>query len=92
MPLPDAADRRAILRIHLGSRSTDKSPALDEIAQALTKLTEGFSGAWLHHVCQEAKRLALRGTRSESSTRLTTEHALETLEAEIMEHQGAAGG
>ena len=92
VPLPDEGDRRAILRLHLGGKVMERSNDLDKIATALAARTAGFSGARLRHVCQEAKRLALRGMRSETSIRLTMEHVLEALEADLRESQaqGAA--
>ena len=93
VPLPDAQDRRAILRIHLGGKTMEATPALDEIAEALAARTAGFSGARLRQVCQEAKRLAVRGTRFERAVPPTIEHALQALDAETGEQQqqGAAG-
>ena len=93
VPLPDEADRRAILRIHLSGKMMEKTPALDEIAEALAARTAGFSGARLRQVCQEAKRLAVRGARFERAIRPTMEHALQALEADMKEHQeqSAAG-
>ena len=88
--LPDEGDRRAILRLHLGGKAMEQSTDRDKIATALAARTSGFSGARLRHVCQEAKRLALRGVRADVGIRLTMEHALEALEADIREHQSGA--
>jgi transitional endoplasmic reticulum ATPase len=87
VPLPDEADRRAILRIHLSGKTMEKSAALEEIVEALAAQTAGFSGARLRQVCQEAKRLAVRGTRFERAIPPTMEQALQALTAEIKEHQ-----
>src|SRR5262249_52814837 len=74
-PRRDEGDRRAILRLPLGGKVMERSSDPDKIAAALAARTGGFSGARLRHLCQEAKRLALRGTRAEGGIRLSMEHA-----------------
>jgi transitional endoplasmic reticulum ATPase len=85
VPLPTEADRRAILRLHLGGKMIEKTPEMDEIAAALAARTEGFSGARLRQVCQEAKRLAIRGVSAGQAVPLTLTHALQALEADLKE-------
>jgi len=82
VPLPDEAERRAILRIHLGHKAMEQTPALDKIAEALAARTAGFSGASLRQVCQEAKRLAVRATDFKKAVVPTLDQALQALEAE----------
>jgi transitional endoplasmic reticulum ATPase len=93
VPLPDEADRRAILRIHLGGKTRRESRTLDKIADSLAPRTAGFSGARLRQVCQEAKRIAVREARSEGAIQITLENALKALEADLKEHEehGASG-
>jgi proteasome regulatory subunit len=55
IPLPDAASRREILRIH-SNRMHLVGVGLDRIAEQ----TEGFSGAELQAVCREAGMIAVR--------------------------------
>jgi transitional endoplasmic reticulum ATPase len=86
VPLPDLADRRAILRLHLRGKSMEQA-GVDEIADALAAKTEGFSGARLSQLCQEAKRLALRGAKGDRVVRPTLAQALEALAAEMEERQ-----
>ena len=78
VPLPDENDRRAILALHLGG---DKAIAAD-----LAPRTEGFSGARLRHVCEEAKRLALRETGFTRAAAPSLEQALHALEAVSYTH------
>jgi transitional endoplasmic reticulum ATPase len=91
VPLPDEADRRAILRLHLGGKAATNGAALDRVAEALAARTEGFSGARLRQICQEAKRLALRGTQAKRAAPPTLEQALQALEADLQEHRNPAG-
>ena len=81
VPLPDAADRRAILTIHLGGRSK-ASAAIEPIVETLAARTEGFSGARLRQLCHEAKRLALRDAGYAHAVTPTIEHTLEALAIE----------
>jgi len=90
VPLPDAADRAAILRVHLAGKGFASSPDLETIAEALTTRTEGFSGARLRQVCQEAKRLALRAAGFTKAMPPTLDHALAALAAELKEHERGA--
>jgi transitional endoplasmic reticulum ATPase len=73
VPMPDAAARREILRIHLG--------ADEKILETLTARSEGFSGAKLRQVCEEAKRMAMRDTGFTRAVAPTLECALAALEA-----------
>jgi transitional endoplasmic reticulum ATPase len=82
VPLPDEADRRAILKLHFGGTAAHLAPALDEIAETIASRTAGFSGASLRQLCQEAKRLAVRGTDFTKAVPPTMEQALQALDLE----------
>lgn len=82
VPLPIESERRDILRIHLANKAKDPSPALDKIAETLAAKTDGFSGASLRQLCQEAKRLAVRGTDFKKAVEPTLDQALQALDAE----------
>ena len=81
VPLPDANARREILRIHLSANgSFDNKRDLDAIVEALTPATEGFSGAQIRQVCDEAQWNALRSVDFARAVAPTLVHALEALE------------
>lgn len=56
LPLPNDSDRLEIFKIHC----KDKPLSSDVKLETLASETEGFSGADIQFVCQEASRLALR--------------------------------
>ncbi|CAL5229922.1 g13347 [Coccomyxa viridis] len=56
VPLPDLASRKAILEVH--TRGMPLDPTVD--LQALAECTQGYSGADLHNLCQEAALTAAR--------------------------------
>jgi transitional endoplasmic reticulum ATPase len=58
--LPDAQARRDILRICLRTAAADDAAELASIIEAATPETEGFSGARLRQLCDDAKRSAIR--------------------------------
>ena len=60
VPLPDAESRADIIRILMSKAGFQNQGDLEAIVEAATPLTEGFSGAKLRHVCDEAKRNAIR--------------------------------
>ena len=88
VPLPSEADRRAILRIHLVSREKTGDAALAPIVDAVAARTEGFSGARLRQVCQEAKRFALRDTGFVRAVTPSLDHVLQALAIESEERKG----
>jgi cell division protease FtsH len=59
VPLPDRAERRAILAAHAHDKHLDADADLDEVAAA----TPGFSGADLANLLNEAAVSAVRGGR-----------------------------
>lgn len=73
VPLPDEDERAQILGIHL--RETPLSPKLllDGFIKHLAKKTDGFSGAELKSLCDEAKLQSLRNCKFEFTQELTEE-------------------
>jgi transitional endoplasmic reticulum ATPase len=82
VPLPDPVARRDILRIHLAGVEFKTGGELDAIVEALTSETEGYSGARIRHLCDEAKRIALRSIGFAHAAAPTLAHALEALDIE----------
>ena len=81
VPLPDANARREILQINLSAnQGFEHRRDLDAILDALAPATEGFSGARLRQVCDEAKWIALRAVGFAHTVAPTLVHALEALE------------
>jgi len=60
VPLPDEAGRKDILRIHLEGVPLDSGVNLERVTADLAARTEGFAGAELVTICQEARLTALR--------------------------------
>jgi transitional endoplasmic reticulum ATPase len=88
VPLPDARSRRDILRIHF-SRGAAGTEDIDQIVEALAARTEGFSGARLQQLCEEAKRTAIRATgftRAAPPTLAMAIAAFEALNSEVKSH------
>jgi transitional endoplasmic reticulum ATPase len=85
VPLPDAASRREILRIHLRGIPFEREAELEKILDALTERTEGFSGARLRHICEEAKRTAIREVGFTRAVAPTLAQALAAIEADRSE-------
>ena len=83
VPLPDLDARREILGIHLIGPKAEPAGEMRQIIEALSVKTEGFTGARLRYLCDEAKRLALRRVGFERSAPPTMADALEALDAEL---------
>jgi transitional endoplasmic reticulum ATPase len=60
--LPDAAARADILRICLRMPNIPPGKEIDSIVDRLIPMTDGFSGARLRQLCDEAKRNAMKRT------------------------------
>jgi transitional endoplasmic reticulum ATPase len=75
--LPDAAARQQILRIALRASSD-----LDGIIEAVVPRTEGWSGAKLRQICDEAKRIAIKRTGFTKATAPTLDDVTAALAAE----------
>jgi transitional endoplasmic reticulum ATPase len=73
--LPDAEARRQILRIGLRTVST----AIEPIIEAVVPRTEGYSGAQLRQLCDEAKRIAIKRTGFTKAAAPTVEDVLQAL-------------
>ncbi len=79
--LPDEATRAEILRVCLRSKAADAAGGLDAVVAALAPDTEGLSGADLRHLCDEAKRIAIRKTNFTRAAAPTRDDAIEALRA-----------
>ena len=79
--LPDADARREILRICLRTRG-DGVADISSIIDALAPRTEGFSGAQLRQLCDDAKRAAIRRTGFTQVAAPTVEDMLAALQTE----------
>jgi transitional endoplasmic reticulum ATPase len=80
--LPDASARRDILRICLRTSIAADEAELSAIIEAAAPLTEGFSGARLRQLCDDAKRSAIRRTGFTQVAAPTVADMLHALEAE----------
>jgi transitional endoplasmic reticulum ATPase len=58
--LPDLAARKDILRIHLRTAASRDAAELERIVEAVAPLTDGYSGARLRQLCDDAKRAAIK--------------------------------
>ena len=87
--LPDEESRAAILRICLKSKAADAAGTLEDVVQTLAPMTEGYSGADLRHLSDEAKRIAIRKTGFTRAASPTREDALEALRLSRAFHKGA---
>jgi SpoVK/Ycf46/Vps4 family AAA+-type ATPase len=79
--LPDADARREILRICLRTRG-DGAADISSIIDAVVPRTEGFSGARLRQLCDDAKRAAIRRTGLTQVAAPTVEDMLTALQTE----------
>ena len=79
--LPDLEARRDILRICLRTASAKDGPQ-QSIIDAVAPLTEGFSGARLRQLCDDAKRAAIKRTGFTQIAAPTVEDLLQAIEAE----------
>lgn len=79
VPLPDGEDRKEIFRVYLkGAHFAGKADE-SRIIGAMVPLTEGFSGADIQALCQEAKLSATRSGKYEKAVPLTITHFKEAL-------------
>ena len=60
VPLPDRPSRAAILRVHLRGLPYASPAELEALVERIAGETDGYSGARLRGVCEDAKRVALR--------------------------------
>ncbi len=90
--LPDADARRDILRICLRTANAAAGPELSSIIEAVTPLTEGFSGARLRQLCDDAKRSAIKRTGFTQVAAPTVADMMQALEAEGAERREGSRG
>ena len=90
--LPDAEERRDILRICLKTAASDDGHSLAEIIDAVTPLTEGFSGAQIRQLCDTAKRTAIKRTGFTQVAAPTVADMLQALKMEPQREKGDANG
>ena len=63
IPLPDKTARLKILKIHLGEKQLDNDVNKEKIAERL----EGYTGADIQGICEEATLLTIRKALADSS-------------------------
>jgi transitional endoplasmic reticulum ATPase len=90
--LPDAKERRDILRICLKTATSGDGHSLDELIEAVTPLTEGFSGAQIKQLCDTAKRTAIKRTGFTQVAAPTVEDMLQALKLERQREKGNPTG
>jgi len=72
VPLPDSIGRKAIANVHFKNKKIEKDVSFDEIAD----LTEGFSGADIANIANEAAILSVRN----NSTKITRTNIIDAYE------------
>lgn len=80
--LPDAEARRQILRIALRTTSAEGAHAIEPIVEAVIPRTEGYSGAQLRQLCDQAKRIAIKRTGFTKAAAPTVDDVLQALREE----------
>jgi SpoVK/Ycf46/Vps4 family AAA+-type ATPase len=76
--LPDAEARQQILRLSLRAARD-----LDSIIAAVVPQTEGYSGAKLRQLCDEAKRIAIKRTGFTKAATPTVDDVMAALAADM---------
>ena len=76
LKLPDFKSRVAILRLHLKKFQLDSKLTMEKYAIFIAEKTEGFSGAELANLCNEAAILAIRSEKE----KITTEEFLKSIQ------------
>ncbi len=79
VPLPDEADRAAILRIQLRNAPLAAGTTVEQVVQHLVPRTAGYSGADLRLACDEAKLMAMQEEPDGGEVALTLNHFAEAL-------------
>jgi transitional endoplasmic reticulum ATPase len=81
--LPDAEERKQILAVCLRTHGTDDTgAAIADIVAAVVPMTEGYSGATLKQLCDDAKRAAIKRTNFTKVAAPTVADMREAIEAE----------
>lgn len=86
--LPDADERRGILRICLRTAVSGGSDDLETIIDTVTPLTDGFSGAQIKQLCDTAKRSAMKRTGFTEVAAPTVADMLAALKTERQREKG----
>jgi transitional endoplasmic reticulum ATPase len=89
--LPDLEARRDILRICLATTDTAGARDVTAIVDAIAPLTEGFSGARLRQLCDDAKRAAIKRTNFQRVAAPTVDDLKQAIEAERSERDVPRG-
>jgi transitional endoplasmic reticulum ATPase len=79
--LPNSEGRAAILRIGLRGAKFEKDGDIERIVERVVPLTEGCSGAEIRHLCDEAKRIAIKATGFTKASPPSVANMLEALDA-----------
>ena len=90
--LPDAEERRGILRICLRTAISGGGDGIEAIIEAVTPLTDGFSGAQIKQLCDTAKRTAIKRTGFTQVAAPTVADMLQALKVEHQREKGNANG
>ncbi len=80
VPLPDKSERKEILAIQLKGLPLEAGTAADSIATYLAGRTEGYSGADLEAVVEEAKMSAVRAVSYQKAVPLNRQHFVRALQ------------
>jgi transitional endoplasmic reticulum ATPase len=88
VPLPDRTERSEILRLQLAGHGSKPDRELDAVIEVLSERTEGFSGARIWHLCQEAKRISIKSTAPVGCLKVTLQDALDALQEELKSKDG----
>ena len=91
VPLPDAAARKALVRMHLRAESPKAVRRADEIAAKAARKTEGLSGADIVHLCHEARLLAEEEAPASGKQEISWKHFQAALATQTSQANPAAG-
>jgi transitional endoplasmic reticulum ATPase len=80
--LPDEADRVEILKICLKTKALQPGRDLDDIAIRIARLTDGYSGARLKLISDQAKRISIMRSGFTRVAEPTAEDVITALEAD----------
>ncbi|MDP2720118.1 MAG: AAA family ATPase [Dehalococcoidia bacterium] len=81
IPLPDEEERGEIFAIYLKGAKFAKGSAMERVIKIMAPLTEGYSGAYIQALCQEAKLSAARKGNFGKPVPLRLEDFKEALDA-----------
>ncbi len=78
--LPNETERKAILKVYLKGVKFASKSGEKEVMDAMSMATDGFSGADIEAICQEARICAARGGNFEKTVPVKLAHFEEALE------------